>query len=104
MKVLGRIDPQPPPQAIRYMVGDETWLRPEDGTPRRMICEEWGNLGPDIKPNRMGLRVRLTEIPAPLGALGFIERDGVIFWTDTDYFGRAFGDGASAGKGGRHDD
>lgn len=90
--VLGKIEPQPP-QGIKYMLGGESWMRPEDRTPIRLHCEEWGNLGPmeldpEIKPNRAGFRVRNTEIVAPEGAIGFTQINGEYFWTDTDQFGR----------------
>ena len=92
MRVLGKIEPQPP-RGIKYMLGDETWMAPEDRTPIRLECEEWGNLGPlelnaEIKPNKAGFRVRRTTIPAQPGALGFTQVDGVYYWTDEDQFGR----------------
>lgn len=92
MRVLGRIEPQPP-RGIKYMLGGETWLEQQDRSPIRLECEEWGNLGPmeidpEIKPNKAGFRVRTTAIPAPDGALGFALIDGVYYWTDTDMFGR----------------
>lgn len=87
-----RIEPQPP-KGIKYMLGDETWLPIAKRSPLRLLCEEWGNLGPmelnaEIKPNKAGFRVRVTEILAPEGALGFTDVDGVYFWTDTDMYGR----------------
>ncbi len=93
MKQLGKIEPQPP-QGIKYMLGGETWLQPDKQTPIRLLCEEWGNLGPmelnaEILPNKAGFRVRLTEIVAPPGAIGFTQVDGVYCWTDTDEYGRA---------------
>lgn len=92
MRVLGRIEPQPP-IGIKYMLGDETWLPQEKRSPLRLSCEEWGNLGPaelnpEIGPNEAGFRVRVTQFPAPEGALGFTSVNGVYFWTDTDMFGR----------------
>jgi len=87
MKILDRIEPQPPP-GIKYMLGDERWLPPEQRSPHRLHCEEWGNLGPmemnpDIKPNAAGFRVRCTTILAPDDARGFTKIDGVYYWTDT---------------------
>lgn len=87
MKVLGRIEPQPP-KGIKYMLGDQSWLPPEKRDPPYLNCEEWGNLGPleldpEIRPNKAGFRVRCTKIIAPLGARGYTEIDGVYFWTDT---------------------
>ena len=92
MKLLAKIEPQPP-QGIKYMLGDETWLPPEKRSPRRMHCEEWGNLGPmelnpEIKDNGHGFRCRSTDFPAPQGALGFKQVDGVYYWTDVDMYGR----------------
>lgn len=92
MKLLGRIEPQPP-SGIKYMLGDETWLPEDKRSPRRLSCEEWGNLGPmeldrEIKPNKAGFRVRSTEIIAPPGALGFTKTVDGYYWTDTDDFGR----------------
>lgn len=92
MKIIGKIEPQPP-QGIKYMLGDETWLPVEDRSPMRLLCEEWGNLGPleldpEIKPNKAGFRVRCTELIAPPGAIGFTKVDGVYYWTDTDCWGR----------------
>lgn len=91
-KIVGKIEPQPP-RGIKYMLGDETWMKPEDRSPIRLECEEWGNLGPmeldpEIKPNAAGFRVRGTTIPAPPGALGFTQIDGIYYWTDTDMWGR----------------
>ena len=84
--LLSKIDPTPP-RGIKYMLGDEAWLPKEDRTPRRLLCEEWGNLGPleldpDIPMNKIGLRVRHTEIIAPHGATGFAIVDGEYFWVD----------------------
>lgn len=92
MKVLGKIEPQPP-RGIKYMLGGESWLPMEKRGQIRLHCEEWGNLGPmeldpKIKPNKAGFRVRGTDFPAPEGAIGFTEIDGVYYWTDTDQFGR----------------
>ena len=89
MKILGRIEPQPPP-GIKYMLGGESWLPIERQSPRRLECEEWGNLGPmeldpEIKPNKAGFRVRSTTIPAPIEAEGFTKIDGVYFWIDQRY-------------------
>lgn len=92
MKILDRIEPQPPP-GIKYMLGDESWLPPEQRAPLRLHCEEWGNLGPmelnpDIKPNKVGFRVRTTTIQAPAGARGFEKVDGVYYWTDHAWWDR----------------
>lgn len=92
MTTLDRIEPQPP-QGIKYMLGDETWMSPEERSAARLVCEEWGNLGPmelnqDISPNAAGFRVRITEIPAPTGARGFEKIDGVYYWTDTSVWDR----------------
>jgi hypothetical protein len=92
MKILDKIEPQPP-MGIKYMLGDETWMKLEDRSPIRLSCEEWGNLGPmelnpEIKPNKAGLRVRSTTIHAPPGAMGFTKIGGVYYWTDTDVWGR----------------
>lgn len=89
---LGRIEPQPPP-GIKYMLGGETWLPPEQRSPLRLHCEEWGSLGPmelnpDIKPNKAGFRVRTTTILAPEGARGFKNIDGVYYWTNTSVWER----------------
>lgn len=86
--VLTKIDPQPP-RGIKYMLGDESWLPMDRRSPRRLHCEEWGNLGPmeldpSIKPNAAGFRVRSTEFIAPPGARGFTNIQGVYYWTDTD--------------------
>jgi hypothetical protein len=83
--MLIKIEPQPP-KGIKYMLGEEAWLPVQERTPRRLLCEEWGNLGPMelnqvIQDNGHGFRVRLTEIVAPEGALGFTDVDGVYFWT-----------------------
>lgn len=83
--MISKIEPQPP-KGIKYMLGAESWLQPHLRTPRRLVCEEWGNLGPlelnpDIKDNGHGFRVRLTEIPAPDGATEYECVDGVYFWT-----------------------
>ena len=79
------IDPQPP-KGIKYMLGGEAWLSPEDRTPMRLHCEEWGNLGPmelnpDIRPNKSGLRVKSSDFIAPKGAKGFKCIDGVYYWS-----------------------
>lgn len=92
MKLIARMDPQPP-RGIKYMVGGQSWLPVEQRDPIRLICEEWGNMGPlelrpEIPPNKHGMRVRFTEFLAPDGAIGFKEVDGVYYWTDTDMFGR----------------
>lgn len=91
MQLISKIEPQPA-KGIKYMLGAETWLPPEKQTPLRLLCEEWGNLGPmeldtEIRRNKAGLRVLITEIPAPPGAIGFTDVDGVYFWTDTDAYG-----------------
>jgi hypothetical protein len=89
MAILGRIEPQPP-RGIKYMLGNESWLPPEQRTLLRLHCEEWGNLGPmelnpEIKPNKAGLRVRCTSIEAPDGACGFEEVDGIYYWSDRSW-------------------
>jgi hypothetical protein len=91
--VVCRVEPQPP-SGIKYMLGGETWLPEVERSPVRMLCEEWGNLGPmelrpDIGPNAAGLRVRTTEIPAPAGCFGFTAIDGVYYWTAADMYGRS---------------
>lgn len=90
--LLGRIEPQPP-KGIKYMLGDESWLPDEERAPRRLHCEEWGSLGPlelnpEIHDNGHGFRVRTSDFLAPSGAIGFIELNGVYYWTDTDEYGR----------------
>src|SRR5262245_31471669 len=85
MRLLGKVEPIPPP-GIKYCVGGESWLPEEERSPIVMVCEEWGNLGPvvldaSIQPNKAGLRVRTTEIPAPAGAHWFVEIGGEYFWT-----------------------
>ncbi len=92
MKILGPVEPQPP-IAIRYMLGDETWLPLEQRSPRRLHVELWGNLGPmeldpSIGPNAAGFRVKSTDYPAPPGAYGVTTVDGVLCWTDLDEYGR----------------
>ena len=89
MKIVGKIEPQPP-EGIKYMLGAESWLPPKRQTPRRLECEEWGNLGPmeldpEIKANKAGFRVRSTTIPAPDGAFGFIKIEGAYYWIDQEY-------------------
>lgn len=89
MKIVGKLTPQPP-RGIKYMLGDEPWLPVEQRTPRRLHCEEWGNLGPmemdpTIKPNKAGFRVRLSDFVAPEGARGITKIDGEYFWIDQDY-------------------
>ena len=87
--VLTRIEPQPP-KGIKYMLGDESWIKDvSQRTPRRLHCEEWGNLGPmelkpEIKPNKAGFRVRTTDFLAPAGARGFEMIDGIYYCTDRD--------------------
>ena len=88
MTILERIEPQPPP-GIKYMLGGESWLAPDQQTPIRLHCEEWGNLGPmeldpEIKPNKAGFRVRSTDFPAPPGARGFTQQGGAYYWTAED--------------------
>lgn len=90
--LLARIEPQPP-KGIKYVIGNESWLPAESRSPERLICEEWGNLGPmelnpEIKPNKAGFRVRVTEILLPAGAHGFTEIDGVYFWTEESVWER----------------
>lgn len=92
MAILSKVEPQPP-MAIRYMLGDETWLPKDQRTPLRMHIEEWGNLGPmeldpNIGPNKAGFRVRSSDIVAPPGALGFTTIEGIVYWTDVDHYGR----------------
>lgn len=87
MQILTKIEPQPP-KGTKYMLGGESWLPADKQTPKRLCCEELGNLGPmelnpEIQQNAAGFRVRCTTIPAPDGAIGFTEVDGVYFWTDT---------------------
>lgn len=89
INILGEIEPQPP-KGIKYMLGDESWMQADKRSPRRLHCEEWGNLGPmelnqEIKPNKAGFRVRCTTIVAPAGAQGYIDIDGVYYWTDVEY-------------------
>lgn len=79
------IDPQPP-RGIKYMLGDESWLTQENRTPRRLHCEEWGNLGPlelnpEIQPNKAGFRVRSTYFYPPEGYRDYQYIDGVYYWT-----------------------
>ncbi len=86
MTLLDRIEPQPP-RGIKYMLGGESWIPLEQQSPRRLHCEEWGNMGamelnPEIGPNKAGFRVRSTDFPAPDGARGYAEVDGVYYWTD----------------------
>ncbi|MCK1459118.1 hypothetical protein IVB34_12545 [Bradyrhizobium sp. 2] len=86
--LLEKIEPQPP-AGIKYMLGDESWMKPEARSPLRLHCEEWGNLGPaelnpEIRPNKAGFRVRSSEFTPPPGARGFTKFDGVYYWTDTD--------------------
>lgn len=95
-KLISPIEPQPP-KGIKYMLGDETWLAPQERTVRRLHCEEWGNLGPtelnpDIKPNVVGYRVRTSDFIAPEGAVGFTRVGDIYYWTDTDQFGRTAAD------------
>ena len=83
--IISPIDPQPP-EGIKYMLGGESWLSDEEQSPKRLHCEEWGNLGPaeldsDIKPNKVGFRVRFASLLAPAGANGFAHVDGVYYWT-----------------------
>ena len=92
MKLLAKIEPQPP-QGIKYMLGGETWMPPEKRSPLRLHCEEWGNLGPmelnpEIRDNGHGFRVRGSDFLAPEGALGFKCVEGVYYWTDVDMYGR----------------
>lgn len=82
-----RIEPQPP-QGIKYLLGQESWLPPEQQTPLRLHCEEWGNLGPlelnpDIKPNKAGFRVRSSDFHAPDWATSYEKVDGIYYWTET---------------------
>lgn len=93
MKLLSKIEPQPP-TGIKYMLGGESWLPEELRSPVRLHCEEWGNLGPmeldpEIKDNGHGFRVRGSDFIAPKGALGFALVEGVYYWTDVDSYGRS---------------
>ena len=79
-----RMDPQPP-QGIKYLLGNESWLPPDRRSAFRLHCEEWGNLGPmeldpEIKPNKAGFRVRSTDFIAPEWATGYERVDGVYYW------------------------
>ena len=79
------MDPQPP-HGIRYLVGNQSWLKPEDRTPLTLVVEQWGNLGPmeldpSIRPNRAGFRVRELTFLAPAWARGFATRSGLLVWT-----------------------
>ncbi len=70
------------------MLGDESWRPVEERTKRRLVCEEWGNLGPmeldsTIKPNKAGFRVRITEIECPVGMNDIEEQDGIYYWKNT---------------------
>jgi hypothetical protein len=90
MTIIGRMGPQPP-KGIKYMLGGESWLPADKQTPIRMHCEEWGHLGPmvldaTIPPNAAGFRVRSTDFPAPEGAHGFTDIDGVYYWTREDNY------------------
>lgn len=87
--VLSRINPQPP-EGIKYMLGNESWLPAHERGLIRLHCEEWGNLGPlelnrEIKPNRAGFRVRCTTILAPTGAHGFTRLEDGYYWTDMNW-------------------
>src|SRR5687768_987683 len=90
MTLLGCVNPQPP-SGIKYCVGGESWLPARKRTPVRMVCEEWGHLGPmvldpTIQKNAAGLRVRVTEIVAPKGAKWFTAIHGTYFWTKEDSY------------------
>ena len=92
MKILGKIEPQPVGQ-INYIIGNETWLKPDERTPVRLVSENWGNLGclelnPEILPNKSGMRVKVDYHYAPEGAIGHTKVDGIYYWTDTDCYGR----------------
>lgn len=81
------IEPQPP-RGIKYVLGRESWLPPEKQSPRRLSCEEWGNLGPmeldpEIKPNKSGFRVRSSTFIAPDWADDFEFIDGVYYWVSS---------------------
>lgn len=91
MRLLGSVNPPPPRRAILYCIGRESWLHPKDRTPVRMVCEEWGHLGPmvldaSIPKNAAGFRVRVTEIVAPEGAHWFTQIHGLYFWTAEDSY------------------
>lgn len=87
--VLARIDPQPP-QGIKYMLGNESWMLAHERGLICLHCEEWGNLGPmelnaTIKKNKAGFRVRCTTLIAPPGAHGFTELPDGYYWTDMNW-------------------
>ena len=89
MTVLGRIEPQPP-EGIKYMLGNESWMPAHERGLIRLHCEEWGNLGPmelnaEIKPNKAGFRVRCTTIIAPPGAHGFTQLADGYYWTNMNW-------------------
>lgn len=44
MRVLSKIEPQPP-KGIKYMLGGESWMEPEKRSPVRLHCEEWATSG-----------------------------------------------------------
>jgi hypothetical protein len=92
-KIMGKIEPIQPPPGIKYMLGNESWLPAHERSLIRLHCEEWGNLGPmemnpEIKRNKAGFRVRTTQFIAPAGVHGFMEIDGVYYWTDTSIWDR----------------
>jgi hypothetical protein len=83
-KLICQIIPQPP-GGIKYMLGAESWKPVAEQSPRRLVCEEWGNMGPlelrpDIQDNGHGFRVRVTEFAAPPEANSFTEVDGAYWW------------------------
>jgi hypothetical protein len=85
MEIVCKMEPQPPP-GIKYMLGAESWLPSSQQSPRRLSCEEWGNLGPmeldpSIQENNAGFRVRLTHIYAPDCATGYTRVGDEYFWT-----------------------
>ena len=88
MTLLGPVNP-PPPRGIKYCIGGESWLPARKRTPVRMVCEEWGHLGPmlidpTIPKNAAGFYVRSTQIMAPKGAYWFTEIHGIYYWTAED--------------------
>ena len=101
-KVLQRIEPQPP-EGIKYMLGNESWLPAHERSLIRLHCEEWGNLGPmelnaAIKPNKAGFRVRCTTIVAPPGAHGFTQLPDGYYWTDMNWDMKRPGQNSSIAK------
>lgn len=84
---MTKIEPQPPHDSIKYMLGNESWLPISRRSRRRLLCEEWGNLGPaeldsTIEPNSAGFRVRLKEFLAPTATSTYVCEGGVYFWAE----------------------